>query len=266
MSVENFDNELIIESAGQAGGNGEPLHEGTERRPETFQEREETPLSDPAEIEAVVEALIFMSPEPIAAQSLSEVTGLEVGLIIETVNGLIDNYGNRGGGVVIREVAEGYAMYTVPEATPYISRLIKSNVNPRLTRAALETLAVVAYLQPVSRGVVSEIRGVHSDGVIKTLEERGFIKPVGKGMPPGYPTLYGTTRTFLERFGLNSIEEIPDLNTFAPDDQTVERIKRTLTWEAMEGSPIAERDETGENTEDNGEDGAGFQEESGKLD
>ncbi|MBN1289605.1 MAG: SMC-Scp complex subunit ScpB, partial [Actinobacteria bacterium] len=253
VSAEEFGGELIIESAGQAGVDDVPLSEGGENLQASLREREDAPLSDPAEIEVIVEAMIFMSPEPITAQSLSEVIGLEIGLIIETVNGLIKSYRSRGGGVVIREVAEGYAMYTVPEATPYISRLIKSNVNPRLTRAALETLAVIAYLQPVSRGVVSEIRGVNSDGVIRTLEERGFIKPVGKGMPPGYPTLYGTTRTFLERFGLNSIDEMPDLDSFAPDDQTVERIKRTLTWEAMEDSPIAERDETGENTEDNGE-------------
>lgn len=267
MSLDNIDNELVIEKThpGSDGENHETA-EGGAVSPAPEAEAEVRLLTDPDEIAVILEALIFMSPQPISVETLSEVTGLDTGLVKETVMALVDDYKERRGGVVIREVANGFAMYSVPEAMPYISRLIKSNVNPRLTRAALETLAVVAYLQPVSRGVISEIRGVHSDGVMKTLEERGFVQPVGRGMPPGYPVLYGTTKTFLERFGLKNIDDIPDLDSFAPDDQTVERIKRTLTWETVEESPIADEEESGESTEDSGEDGADFQEESGELD
>jgi segregation and condensation protein B len=182
----------------------------------------------------VVESLLFVSPEPLSAGMLAEITGFDQGAIREMLNKLVESYGERGGGLVVREVAQGYGFYATPEAAPYISRLIRSQVNPRLTRAAMETIAIVAYLQPISRGVVAEIRGVHSEGVMKTLEERGLVREVGRGGPPGYPRLYGTTNRFMERFGLKTLEDLPDLNDFAPDEATIEKIKRSLSWELME--------------------------------
>lgn len=182
----------------------------------------------------VVEALLFVSPEPLSVGMLAETTGFDQGAVREMVNNLVESYDQRGGGLVVREVAEGFGFYATPEAAPFISRLIRSQVNPRLTRAAMETLAIVAYLQPVSRGVVAEIRGVHSEGVMKTLEERGIVKEVGKGGPPGYPRLYGTTNRFMERFGLKTLEDLPDLTDFAPDEATIEKIERSLSWELIE--------------------------------
>lgn len=183
---------------------------------------------------AVIEALLLVSPEPVSATMVSEITGFEVGAVREIMNRLIEQYRERDGGIVIREVGGGYSFYARPEASRYVSRLIQTQVNPRLTRAALETISIVAYLQPVSRGVVAEIRGVQSDSVMRTLEERGLVRQVGKGGPPGYPALYSTTTRFLERFGLNSVEELPSLEDFAPDEETVERINRSLSWEMLE--------------------------------
>lgn len=245
---------------------------------------------------AVVEALLFVSPEPLSTGRISEITGIEQGAVREILNRLSDQYRERGGGLVVREVAGGFGFYASRTAAPFISRLISSQVNPRLTRAALETLAIVAYLQPVSRGVVAEIRGVQSEGVIKTLEDRGMVAAAGKGGPPGYPVLYGTTGRFLERFGLKAVGELPALEDFAPDEEMVERIKRSLSWEMLDeidsertgyragpgegrvaGAGAGGADEesdvegagpggAGEGAEDTGQRGGGFEEGGGGAD
>lgn len=184
---------------------------------------------------SVVEALLFVSPSPLSTGSIAEITGIDQGAVREILNRLTDYYSERMGGLVVREVAGGFGFYAVPAAAPYIARLISSQVNPRLTRAALESMAIVAYLQPVSRGLVAEIRGVQSESVIKTLEDRGLVRPAGRGGPPGYPVLYATTPRFMERFGLKSLEELPPLENFSPDEEMVEKIKRSLSWELMDG-------------------------------
>jgi segregation and condensation protein B len=211
--------------------------------------RPEPPPSSDIDKSAVVEALLFVSPEPLSVGAICEVTGFDPGATREMLNSLVESYSAREGGLLIREVGGGFGIYATPEAAPFIARLIRSQVNPRLTRAALETLAIVAYLQPVSRGVVAEIRGVQSEGVMKTLEDRGMVHEVGRGGPPGYPMLYGTTTRFLERFGLKSLDDLPELEEFAPDDATIEKIKRSLSWELIE-EDAGVRGETGKNTED----------------
>jgi segregation and condensation protein B len=192
------------------------------------------PASSEADKMSVIEALLFVSPEPLSAGALSEITGFDPGAVREMINRLVESCAARDGGLVIREVAGGFGFYASPDAAPYIARLIRSQVNPRLTRAALETIAIVAYLQPVSRGVVAEIRGVQSEGVMKTLEDRGLVRQVGRGGPPGYAALFGTTQKFLERFGLKDLDALPPLEDFAPDSETIEKIKRSISWELEE--------------------------------
>ncbi|MDD5748551.1 MAG: SMC-Scp complex subunit ScpB [Actinomycetota bacterium] len=213
-------------------------------------EREELDIrcsSSEVEKIALIEALILVSPQPIKISELSEMTGIEPGAVREIVNELMEVYRKRAGGIVLREVAEGFGLYAIPEAAPYISRMIRSRVNPRLTKAALETVAIVAYLQPVSRGMIAEIRGVQSDGVIRTLEERGLIEPVGRGEPPGYPMLYGTTLKFLEKFGLKSLDELPSLKDFEPDEGFIERIRTGLSWELPQVTEIGEAENKSSN-------------------
>lgn len=208
----------------------------------------------------VIESLLFVSPEPLSVARISEITGIEHGAVREIINDLVDYHRGRRGGFLIREVAGGFGFYATPDSSQYIARLIKSQVNPRLTSAALETLAIVAYLQPVSRGVVAEIRGVQSEGVVKTLEERGILKEVGKGGPPGYPMLYGTTGRFLERFGLRNIEELPPLDRFAPDEEIIERIQRSLSWELSKEAAVEFEGEAGKSAEDTEQSGDSFTE------
>ncbi len=233
----------------EGGGYGLPDADGAPR-----------PASSESDKMNVIEALLFVSPEPLSAGALCELTGFDPGAVREILNRLTESYASRDGGLVIREVAGGFGFYAAPLAAPYISRLIKSQVNPRLTRAAMETIAIVAYLQPVSRGVVAEIRGVQSEGVMKTIEERGLVKAVGRGGPPGYAALYGTTDKFLERFGLRDLDDLPGLEEFAPDDATIEKIKRSLSWELEDDIGRDAGPVPGEGTEDTGEGGPGLEE------
>ncbi len=217
---------------------------------------------NPDECKLIIEALIFVSPNPVSSSRIAELVGLEQG----DVESLIGEIGSRlqssESGIRLRKLAGGYGFYTCPEAAPFIESFVRSQVNPRLTQASLETLAVVAYLQPVSRGTVATIRGIQSEGVIKTLAERGLVEEAGKSGPPGYSHLYRTTNRFLERFGLEEISDLPPLENFIPDPDTLKRIRESLSWEMIkEGSDIVERIEAGETPEDTGEGGVGVTEE-----
>ncbi|GEM_PF-702895 len=216
----------------------------------SMQERLEPERYGEPEKISVIEALLFVSAQPLSVGQISEITGFEPGAVREIVNKLSENYDSPTSGLVIREVAGGFGIYTKKEVSQYVSKLIRHQYNPRLTKAALETMAIVAYLQPVSRSTVSEIRGVQSEGVMKTLEDRGLIEPVGRGTGPGSPVLYSTTRKFLERFGLNSIDDLPDLESFAPDDETVAKIRRVFSQEISDGGMRSESGEEGEDTKD----------------
>lgn len=260
MQDSNWDESTAVDDSA-------PVHDKVQ---EAFDRFTDLP---PAETEhdkmGVIEALLFVSPEPLKTAVIAEVTGFEPAAIREMVSRLQEKYVENNSGIILKEVAGGFSFFSRPEAAPYISCLIRQQVNPRLSRAALETVAIVAYLQPVSRGVVAEIRGIQSEGVMKTLEERGIVHEVGKGGPPGYPALYGTTRLFLQRFGLASLEELPDLEGFAPDDLTVEKIRKSLVNEMLEEEEVAGAADgiyPGEDTEDPLSGGSGLPQDSGEAD
>jgi segregation and condensation protein B len=160
-------------------------------------------------IRKAVEAMLFVSDEPIPATVLAQV--LEVGrrrveLVLASLAG---EYEQRGSGIVLREVAGGWRLMTHPDAHQFVEQFILSARHARLTKASLETLAIVAYKQPVTRHQVSSIRGVDSDGVLKSLAERGMVEEVGRDDGPGRAVLYGTTSSFLERLGLPSLADLP---------------------------------------------------------
>jgi segregation and condensation protein B len=134
----------------------------------------------------------------------------------------------RSSGIVLREVAGGWRLSTHPAVAEYLERFVAEQRNPRLTRAALETLAIIAYRQPVSRGQIAEIRGVSSETVIRTLMVRGLIQEVGRDPGPGLAILYGTTQVFLELLGINDLSDLPDLPDFMPDAEAVERMESGL--------------------------------------
>ncbi len=158
-----------------------------------------------------VEAVLFASSEPVAAARLEQVfapDGVERADLLQALETLKDRCTGRG--VELREVAGGYQFRTCQEAAPWVARL-ETPKPVRFSRAAMETLAIVAYRQPVTRAEIEEVRGVDCGGVMKSLLERGLVRILGKKDVPGRPLLYGTTRRFLEVFGLGSLTELPSL-------------------------------------------------------
>jgi len=168
------------------------------------------------EFRLAIEAILMVVEEPVPANTLAQV--LEVGdaEVTDALRRLRREYLDHGHGFVLREVAGGWRLYTAPQAAPYVERWVTHGRSSALSRAALETLAIVAYRQPVTRGVISEIRGVDADGAVRTLVARGLIEAVGRSEAPGQPVLYGTTTAFLEQLGIGSIDDLPSLGVFAP--------------------------------------------------
>jgi segregation and condensation protein B len=158
-----------------------------------------------------LEALLFVSDEPVTAVVLGQALGVERREVDELCEALARSYEERGAGIVLRGVAGGWRLSTHPDVAPVVERYVLSSRHTRLTKAALETLAIVAYKQPVTRHQISSIRGVNSDGVLRALADRGLVAEVGREETPGRPVLYGTTADFLERLGLPSLSALPPL-------------------------------------------------------
>jgi segregation and condensation protein B len=162
-----------------------------------------------SDLKAIVEALIFASPEPVTLKALVKLLDTEPKEdIVEAVEQIKRDY-ERPGGLQIVEVAGGYQIVTRSELHEWVRRLFRERTTQKLSVAALETLAVIAYKQPVTAPEVAEIRGVTNTGVVGTLVERRLVKVIGRKQVVGRPFIYGTTREFLERFGLNDLSDLP---------------------------------------------------------
>lgn len=175
---------------------------------------------------AAVEALLFVAEEPIPVGELSQVLEVPPSEVSAALQDLGERLAGRGSGLVLREVAGGWRLYTRPDLHPHLERFSTSPGAGRLSRAALETLAVVAYRQPVSRGQLAEIRGVDSEQALRTLEGRGLVDVVGTAPGSGQALLYGTTDLFLEKLGLRSLAELPPLADHIPPPSVVETLER----------------------------------------
>jgi len=158
-----------------------------------------------------LEAILLVVEEPVDANTLAQVLEVPTDEVIATLRALRGEYVDAGRGFVLREVAGGWRFYTDPGAAPYVERFVLHGRNPKLSQAALETLAIVAYKQPVTRSQISQIRGVEADGAVRSLVSRGLIEEAGRDPSPGQPLLYATTATFLERLGLDDLEALPPL-------------------------------------------------------
>ncbi len=165
------------------------------------------------ELKAALEALLFVAEGPLPLGRLREVLECEEAAIREALEGLRAEYAGRSGGLQIVEVAGGFQLVTRPEQGAWVRRLLQSKPI-RLSRRALETLAIVAYKQPVTRAEIEEIRGVDAGAVLKTLLERRLIRIVGRMDAAGRPLIYGTTPAFLQHFGLKDLTELPSLREF----------------------------------------------------
>jgi segregation and condensation protein B len=160
----------------------------------------------------IVEALLFASDSPLTISKMREIVGeLTPAEIKKAITALNDHYENNRRTFTIKEIAGGYQIFTLPEYSDYVDRLFQNKQRSRLTQKALETLAIIAYKQPITRNEMEEIRGVNVDGVVKTLMSRNLITISGRAQAPGNPFLYSTTKKFLDYFGLNSLEDLPKL-------------------------------------------------------
>ena len=172
-------------------------------------------MSGPS-LSAVVEAVLLVTDEPLPAVTLAAVAERTTDEVVAVLHGLAEEYERTGRGFTLSEVAGGWRLYTRSDCAPYVERFVLDGQSARLTQAALETLAVIAYRQPVTRARVSAVRGVNVDGVVRTLVTRGLVVEAGTD-PDSTATLYRTTDLLLERLGLRSLDELPSLAPYLPD-------------------------------------------------
>jgi segregation and condensation protein B len=168
-------------------------------------------MTDRRDLLRALEALLFVSDEPVASVVLAQALEVDRREVDRLCEELGRAYEERDAGIVIRSIAGGWRLSTHPDAAPFVEQYVLSSRHARLTKAALETLSIVAYTQPVTRHQISAIRGVNSDGVLRALIDRSLIAEVGREEGPGRPLLYGTTPEFLERLGLASLSALPSL-------------------------------------------------------
>jgi len=192
-----------------------------------------------------LEALLMLATEPMAAAELAEATGEPVADVEEALRALASFYEETGRGFELRQVGGGWRYYTRSEHAELIATWLLEGQRGTLSQAALETLAVVAYLQPISRGRVSSVRGVNVDGVMRTLTARDLILEVGRDDETG-ARLFGTTGYFLERMGLNSLDELPPLAPHLPDAGALEAELANLVADAAAGDDAVPLIEAGD--------------------
>jgi segregation and condensation protein B len=175
-----------------------------------------------------IEAVVLAATEPVEPRFLAELVELPVADVEALCRELQHEYEMQRRGFVLARVAGGYRFQTHPDLAGYVERFVVEGQHVRLSGPALETLAIVAYKQPISRGQISAIRGVNVEATLGTLEARGYVMEVARDPGPGLAVLYGTTPLFLERLGLNSLDDLPALGDFVPDASVVETLERTL--------------------------------------
>lgn len=171
-----------------------------------------------AEKKSLIEAILFISGEPLTLASLKGSTELPEPELKQLLDEMIAEYKQRNGGLLLIEIANGYQMVTNPHYSQWIRKFKSTAASSKLSMPALETLAIIAYKQPIIKAELEQIRGVNSDGVVKTLLDRRLIKIMGRKEVPGKPLLYGTTREFLEYFGLKDLTELPTLSELTREE------------------------------------------------
>lgn len=188
---------------------------------------------EPSSLKGALEALLLVSSDPVSASALGSALGITPGEAASLLAELKVEYEEANRGFQLREVAGGWRLFTHPAFHDQVESFVMSWDTQKLSQAALETLAVIAYHQPVTREMVKGIRGVNSDGVISSLVDKGLVREMGRDPQRGQAIIYGTTTAFLEKFGLRSIRDLPDLEQFAPDEQTRQFIRERLSGRSI---------------------------------
>ena len=200
------------------------------------------------ELRRAAEALLLVTEEPLTVELMAQLLEAPVARIEALCQELAAEYDATDRGFQLVKVAGGWRYQTHPDLAPYIERFVLDGQSGRMSNAALETLAIVAYKQPISRAQIAAIRGVNVDGVMRTLVQRGYVDEVGRDHGPGQAVLYGTTPSFLEKLGLNALDELPALGEFVPSADVYEALEKGLRPDAL-GDAL---DDAGE-VEDNGD-------------
>jgi segregation and condensation protein B len=181
-----------------------------------------------SETQRALEAIVMVADAPVEPNLLAQLLEVSPARVEELCAELDAGYRDEDRGFQLVRVAGGYRFQSHPDLAPYVERFVVEGQTARLSAAALETLAIVAYKQPVSRAQIASIRGVNAEGVIRTLQARGFITEVGRDPGPGQAVLYGTTPLLLERLGLNGVEELPSLAQFVPGPEIMDALEQSL--------------------------------------
>jgi segregation and condensation protein B len=192
------------------------------------------------ETKRAIEAVLMAAVEPIEPQLLAQLTETPIDEIETLCTELHDEYEREGRGFTLVKVAGGYRYQTAADMAPYIERFVLDGQSARLSAPALETLAIIAYKQPVSRAQLSAIRGVNVESTIATLIQRGYVAELGHDPGPGQAILYGTTSRFLEQVGLDSLQDLPPLAEFVPEPEVVEALERGLHLRVEDANAAAD--------------------------
>ncbi len=189
------------------------------------------------DLKSILESILFVNEKPLNPQEIAEALDIEKSKIIAAIEALREKYQTENSGLCITQVAGGYQMCANPQNSEWIKKLYKERFKRRLSSASLEVLAIIAYKQPITRLEIETIRGVNCEAVIKSLMDIGLIKIKGRKSVVGRPFLYGTTRKFLEYFGLNSLEDLPKLDKEISPERLKEAMRRDFKEEPKEEVP-----------------------------
>jgi len=176
--------------------------------------------------EAALEAVLFVAEAPVPEADLAEALELPLAEVKAALAARAEQLEDESRGIVLRYAAGGWRLYTKPEALPYLERFAETDGAARLSKAALEVLAVVAYRQPVTRSQIAELRGVDSGSALRTLARRGLVEETGRLPGPGTPALYGTTDLFLEALGMGSLSDLPPITDHMPGPEAAESLEQ----------------------------------------
>ncbi|MGC2486842.1 MAG: SMC-Scp complex subunit ScpB [Acidimicrobiales bacterium] len=177
-------------------------------------------MRDELSLEQKLEAMLTVALEPISAEELADAVDAEADVVRQTLVELRAEFLSDRRGFQVVELASGWVMQSSPEVAAWVTKFANRDVSHRLSSAALESLAIIAYRQPVSRAQITALRGVNVDGVVRLLEQRGYIEELGRAPGPGQPILYGTTELFLDRMGLATVDDLPPIEEFMPPIET----------------------------------------------
>jgi segregation and condensation protein B len=196
-------------------------------------------MRDEFSLEQKLEAMLTVALEPISAEELADVVEADALEVTTTLRRLRGEFLDDRRGFQLSELASGWVMQSSPDVAPWVAKFASRDVSHRLSSAALETLAIIAYRQPISRAQITALRGVNVDGVCRLLEQRQYIEEQGRAGGPGQPILYGTTELFLDRMALASLDDLPPIEEFMPPIETANRLVEEMGFDVDDSTEVS---------------------------